>query len=233
MRSFALVAALLCASVSLLAQIPEHAAVANPSASGDAAPVTSKTFEFKDDAGLSYFSYTYPSNWEVVDAKPVMPAVRQKVEEDATSDSEKIAAECTQLALVLREPTLKSSIVVVALPFACVAPAVNESDLPAVAAGVAQGIKKGFDVSNPVYGAYKLGKHSFWAERAQATSKNHPELTFTLETACTMLKKAMVCWMGFARNQDALSVLEGGQTSLESDPPSSLVPSTAFKSIPK
>ncbi len=233
MRSFAFAAALLCASVSLLAQYPEHAAAVTTGAPGDAAGATTKTFEFKDDAGLSYFSYTYPSNWDVVDEKPVMPAVRQKVEEDATSDSEKIAAECTQLALDLREPTLKSSIVVVALPLACIAPAVNESNLPAVAAGVSEGIKKGFDVSSAASGAYKLGKHSFWVERAQATSKIHPDLAYTLETACTMLKKAMVCWMGFARNQDALNVLESGQTSLEGDPPFALVPSTAFKSITK
>lgn len=217
----------------MLAQNPEHDASATPSATGDTPPVTTKTFEFKDDAGLSYFSYTYPSNWEVVDSKPVMPAVRLKVEEGATSESEKKGAECAQLALLLREQTLKSSIVVVALPFACVGPVINESDLPAVAAGVSEGVKKGFDISDPVYGAYKLGKHNFWAERAQATSKSHPELTFTLETACTMLKKAMVCWMGFARNQDAINVLESGQTSLESDPPSTLVPSSAFKSNPK
>ena len=87
--------------------------------------LTTKTFEFKDDAGLSYFSYTYPSNWEVVDSKPVMPAVRLKVEEGATSESEKKGAECTQLALLLREPTLKSSIIVVALPFACVGPVIT------------------------------------------------------------------------------------------------------------
>ena len=58
-------------------------------------------------------------------------------------------------------------------------------------------------------------------------------MTYTLETACTMLKKAMVCWMGFARNQDAINVLESGQTSLEGDPPSTLVPSSAFKSNSK
>jgi hypothetical protein len=233
MRSYALVAALLGASVSLLAQNPEHAAAATTSAPGDTAPLTTKTFEFKDDAGLSYFSYTYPSNWEVVDSKPVMPSVRLKVEEGAASESEKKGAECTQLALVLREPTLKSSIVVVALPFACVGPIVNESDLPAVAAGVSEGVKKGFDIASPVYGAYKLGKHHFWAERAQATSMSHPELTYTLETACTMLKKAMVCWMGFARNQDAIHVLESGQTSLEGDPLCALIPSSAFKSNAK
>ena len=233
MRSFVLAAALLGAGVSLLAQIPEHAIAATASAPGDAAPSTTKTFEYKDDAGLRYFSYAYPSNWEVVDAKPVMPAVRQKVEEGAASDSEKIGAQCTQLALVLREPVLKSSIVVVALPFACVGPVIKESDLPAVATGVSEGVKKGFDVSNSVNATYRSGQHSFWAERTQATSKDHPELAYTLETACTMLKKAVVCWMGFARNQDAIHVLEGGLTSLEGDPPSDLVPPSAFKSNTK
>jgi len=233
MKSFPLFAALFAATASLLAQSPEPAANVPPSAPSDSAPLTTKTFEFKDDAGISYFSYAYPSNWEVQDSKPVMPAVRLKVEQGAQSESEKKGAECTQLALLLREPTLKSSIIVVALPFACAGPAVTENELPAVATGVSEGVKKGFNISNEVYGAYKLGKHSFWAERAQATSKDHPEVTSTVETACTILKKAMVCWMGFARNQDAINVLESGQTSLEGDTPSALVPPTAFKSNSK
>jgi hypothetical protein len=224
-------AALLGASVSLPAQNTEHAA-ATP-APGNAAPATAKTFEFKDDAGVSFFSYTYPSNWDVVDSKPMMPAVRLKMEEGAASAAEKKGAECAQLALLLREPTKQSSIVVIVLPYACVGGVINEGDLPGVAAGFSEGVKEGFNIADPIYGAYKLGKHNFWVERAQATAKNHPESVFTLETPCTMLKKALVCWMGFAKDQDALNVLEGGQTSLDGDPPAVLVPPAAFKSKAK
>lgn len=234
MRRFVLGITLAVASVALLAQNPESASGGGQAAGpGQASSPVPKTFEFKDDAGLSYFTYTYPSDWDVVDSKPMMPVVRQKVEEGAQSDMEKRGAECTQLALLLRNPAKGSTIVVIAIQYQCIGAAINENDLPAAATGVAEGMKKNFDIADPAYGAYKLGSHNFWIERAKATPKSHPETMVTLETACTMLKKAMVCWMGFARDRDALNVFESGLTSLDGDPPLALVPATAFANQPK
>ena len=234
MRQLALGIALIGISVPLPAQNPlPTSSPASSAAPAETSTPVAKTFEFKDDAGLSYFSYTFPSNWDVLDSKPMMPAVRQKVEEGAKSEMEKKGAECTQLALLLRSPDQRSSIVVIALQYDCIGASISENDLAGAAMGVAEGMKKNFDIADPVYGAYKLGKHRFWIERAKATSISNPERVFTLETACTMLKKAMACWMGFASDQDAVKVFESGQAALDGDPALALVPQSAFQSQAK
>lgn len=224
----------LCIAFVAVGSLP-HAQGSPPAPTGPqaaapaaASPPAPNTFEYKDDTGASSFTYSYPSDWNVVDSKPMMPVVRQKVEEGAQSEMEKRGAECTQLALLLRHPANGSSIIVIAVQYQCIGAAINENDLPAAASGVAEGMKKSFDIVDPSYGAYKLGSHSFWIERAKATPRSHPETMVTLETACTMLKKAMVCWMGFAHDQDAVRTFESGLTSLDGDPPLTLVPATAF-----
>lgn len=234
MRPFILSIALAAVSTPVLAQNPEPAPANAQSATTATGPSTApKTFEYKDDTGASSFTYSYPSDWDVIDSKPMMPVVRQRVEEGAQSEMEKKGAECTQLALLVRHPSSGSSIVVISVQYQCIGGTMNQSDLPAAATGIAEGMKKNFDIVDPAYGAYKLGSHNFWIERARATPKSHPETTVTLETACTMLKKSMVCWMGFSRDQDAVKIFEGGQTSLDGDPPLALVPATAFANQPK
>jgi hypothetical protein len=228
MRPIILALCFACASALLSAQKPDSVSTTSVINTSDSAKAVSKTFEFKDDAGASFFSYTYPSDWITIDSKPIMPALRMKVEDGDSSAMEKKGVDCTQVPLLLRSPQVGSSIVVVALPYACIGPVVTENDLPGAALGVSEGMKKNFDIADAAYGAYKLGKHGFWVERAHGTSKSHPETSLTLEIACTMLKKAMVCWMGFSKDQEALQVFESGQTSLEGDPPLALVPATAF-----
>ena len=208
------------------AQNPMPASPSAAPAVNSATPEFVTTIEFSDEAG---FTFTYPSDWESLDTKPITPAAQLKAEEQANSSMEKKGAECARIALLLRSKSHQSSIVVVMLPYACVGSALGPGDLASVASGISEGIKRGYTVFDPAYGAYKLGSHSLWIERAQATSKEHPDHTYTLETVCSLLKKSMVCWMGFAKDQAALSVLENGLTSLDGEKPTTLVPPASIK----
>ena len=150
-----------------------------------------------------------------------------QAKDKTNDDMEKKGVDCTQIGLLLRNSS-RSSIVVLVLPYSCVGSAIKQGDLAAAASGIAEGLKKNYDISDPAYAAYKLGKFSFSAERSRGTSKAHPESTYTLETTCGMLSKAMVCWMAFARDEAAISVLETGKTSLEGAPALPLVPPDTF-----
>lgn len=186
-----------------------------------AVPVT-----FTSDAG---FSYTYPSDWELVDAKPMLPVAKMHAQDKASSDVERQAAGCTQISLLLRHGIPRSSIVVVVLPYSCVDFSLKQSDLVSVAGGMAQGLSKGFTLAEPVYAAYKLGTVEFAAERAKGLPKAHPEASMTLETTCGMLKSAMVCWMGFAQDEAAIRTFESGATSIDNGPARPLVPAGTFE----
>jgi hypothetical protein len=105
-------------------------------------------------------------------------------------------------------------------------------DLPGFAQGASEGIKQSFDITDPVYGDYALGTHSMWIERAKGTPKGHPDAPYTVEIACTLLKKGAVCWMALAASDDALKTIEGGAVALEGDSPTALVPATAFEKKP-
>ena len=224
MRPNVLLVPLLAASCVLHAQTPSPASVpVQPGANHAVSPGEAATYT--SDAG---FSYTYPADWTVIDSKPMLPAIQLEAKDKADSEVEKQGVDCTQIGLLLRHSALRSSIVVLVLPYGCVGSALRQSDLAAVASGIAEGVKKNYDIKDPAYAAYKLGKISFSAERSQATSKAHPELTYTLETTCGLLSKAMVCWMAFANNEAAISALENGMTSLEGAPVLPLVPPAVF-----
>jgi hypothetical protein len=87
-------------------------------------------------------------------------------------------------------------------------------------------------VTDPVYGDYTLGSHNMWIERAKGTPKGHPEVPYTVEIACTLLKKGAVCWMALAASDDALKIIEGSAVALEGDRPIALVPTNAFEKKP-
>lgn len=193
-------------------------------------PAIPTSVTFTSDAG---FSYTYPSDWQLIDTKPITPAARLSAQDKSSSDLEKRAANCTKLDLLLRHGTPVSSIIVVVLPYSCVDNQLKESDLPGAAMGVSSGLKKNFDMTDSVYTAYKLGKYSFWAERSKGTSKAHPELSYLVEVSCGMLKSAMVCWMGFAKDHAAIEVFESGKTSIDGAPATPLVPDAAFSNASK
>ena len=63
-----------------------------------------------------------------------------------------------------------------------------------------------------------------WIERAHATLKDHPELPFTVEIACGLLKKAAVCWLAVAGDDDALRAFERAAVILDGETLSALVP---------
>jgi hypothetical protein len=178
------------------------------------------------------FTYSIPSDWEVVDTSATLPAVKQKVESDATSEDEKKGAVCIQVALTARHGTPASVVVVVALPFACFGQEMTEKDLPGFASGASEGLKKTFDIANPVHGAYTMGSHNVWIERAKGNLKGHPEIQYTVETVCSILKKGAVCWMDMSADDAALQIFEHGSVALDGEAPAALVPATAFDKQP-
>jgi hypothetical protein len=213
-------ALLLLMSAPLLTQAPAAQA---PAAHAPAALTHSS------DVG---FTYSLPSDWEVVDSSATLPTVQQKVETEATSEDEKKGAACIQVALNARHGTPASVMVVVALPFDCFGQQMTEKDLPGFASGASEGLKKTFDISNPVHGSYAMGSHSLWIERATGNLKGHPEVQYTIETVCSILKKGAVCWMDMSADDAALQVFEHGSVMLDGEAPAALVPATAFDKKP-
>jgi hypothetical protein len=209
---------LVLCSVALLAQAP---APAPPT------PATAQTHT--SDLG---FSYTIPADWEVVDTQPTLPAVQQQVTQNATTEDEKKGIACVQIALTARHGTPPSVVVVVALPFACFGQEMTDKDLPGFASGASEGLKKTFDISDPVHGAYSLGAHSFWIERATGSVIGHPEVKYTVETVCSVLKKGAVCWMTMAADDAAMQIFEHGSVTLDGEAPAALVPAAAFDKKP-
>ncbi len=204
--------ALCLTGVALVAQTPAAPAEAHPS-----------------DLG---FSYSLPADWEVVNGSPTLSGVKEQAQQNASTEDEKKGVACVQIALTARHGTPASVLVVVELPFACFGQTMSSKDLPGFAQGASEGIKQSFDITDPVYGDYTLGTHSMWIERAKGTPKGHPEAPYTVEIACTLLKKGAVCWMVLAANDDALKIIEGGAVELEGENQISLVPKTAFEKKP-
>ena len=178
------------------------------------------------------FTYSLPSDWEVVNANPTLSGVKEQAQQNATTEDEKKGVACVQIALTARGGSPSSVLVVVELPFACFGQTMSSKDLPGFAQGASEGIKQSFDISDPVYGDYTLGSHGMWIERAKGSPKGHPEAPYTVEIACTLLKKGAVCWMALAASDAALKIIEGGAVALEGERPTALVPATAFEKKP-
>lgn len=174
------------------------------------------------------FTYTYPADWAVIDTKPIMPIQRLKAEQQAQSDMERKGADCADVQLTVRHGEPTSVIVLMFLEFKCLGVELKESDLGATGMGIAQGLTKSFTVKEPKYGAYSLGKHAFWIERADGSPVGHPERQYKLETSCTLLKKGLACWLAMAGTPDGIITFEASKVSLEGDSPAALVPASAF-----
>jgi hypothetical protein len=178
------------------------------------------------------FKYSLPSDWEVVNASPTLSGVKEQAQQNASTEDEKKGVACVQIALTARHGAPATVLVIVELPFACFGQTMSARDLPGFAQGASEGIKQSFDVTDPVYGDYTLGSHGMWIERAKGTPKGHPEAPYTVEIACTLLKKGAVCWMALAASDDALKIIEGSAVTLEGDSPTALVPANAFEKKP-
>ena len=178
------------------------------------------------------FSYSLPSDWEVVDAHPMLPVVKQEQAQSASSEDEKKGIACAQIALTARHGSPASVVVVMDLPFDCFGQQMTDKDLPGFALGASEGLRKSFVISAPAYGAYMLGTHNMWIERAQGVVIGHPESQYTVEIACSVLKKGAVCWMGMAADEAALQTFEHGTVTLDGEAPVVLVPASAFDKKP-
>jgi hypothetical protein len=178
------------------------------------------------------FSYTLPADWDVMDAQASLPVIKDQATQNAKSEDEKKGVACVQMLLTARHGEPTSVLVEVALPFACFGKEMTEKDLPGFATGASEGLKQAFDIDEPVYGSYALGTHGFWIERAKGAPKGHPEMPYTVEITCSVLKKAAVCWMTMAADDTALKTFEQGNVTLEDEAPVALVPATAFTKKP-
>jgi len=176
------------------------------------------------------FTYDLPSDWEVVDTQANVAQVKQQAAQNASSEDEKKGLACVQLGLTARHEA--SVIVDVALPFDCFGKQVTDKDLPGFGEGASQGVKQGFDIGDPTYGSYALGSHNLWIERVKGTPKGQAGVSYTVEIACAVLKKAAVCWMAMASDDAALKIFEHSKVSLDGETPVALVPATAFDKKP-
>ena len=177
------------------------------------------------------FTYNVPHNWEVLGTS-AMVQQKSTVSQSAGSDEEKKGVACLEPVLSARDRNSGSILYVEALPFECFGHEMTNADLSGFAAGAPEALKQSFDMGEPVTATYVLGTHSMWIERAHATLKDHPEMPFTVEIACGLLKKAAVCWMAVAGSDDALHAFEKGAVILDGEPAGALVPPTAFGKKP-
>jgi hypothetical protein len=231
MRTTILVSAFMTSALCLAGQVPATSGsiATSDGKSGAAAGVEAAIAEppvFKSEGD---FTFSYPADWEVVDMKPMLPVQRLKAEQNAKSEMEKRGASCADVQLTIRHGDPASVILIMFLEFKCLGLELKEGDLGSTGLGIATGLTKSFSVKNPKYGAYNLGKHAFWIERADGTPLNHPEHEYKLETTCTLLKKGLVCWLAMAGSSDAIPAFETSNVSLEGDSPLALVPASAFE----
>ncbi len=177
------------------------------------------------------FSYNIPPDWDVVDTKPMLPSVLQQAARDYGNEAAKMAA-CVQLPLTAHHGNPPSAIAVVGLSFDCMGHSFTAQDLPGIANGVSEGLKKNIQILSPVNNTYTLGTHSMWIERASGSLIGHPEIKRTMETVCSVLKKGVVCWMTMAADDDALATFENGMVTLDGEDATVLVPAGSLQQKP-
>jgi hypothetical protein len=178
------------------------------------------------------FSFHIPSGWAEIDAQSTLPEVKDRQLANAKTDAEKKEIACIQIPLSARKGPPPSFLAVMALPFACFGQIMTEKDLPGFAEGSSQGPRTVFDFSEPEYGSYSLGSHKMWIERAKGNPKGHPEMPYTLEIACSLLRRAAVCWMTVASDERSLKEFESNAVTLDGDFFTEFVPATAFDKKP-
>lgn len=178
------------------------------------------------------FAYHLPSGWDAIDAQSTLPEIKTRQSANAKTDEEKKEIACIQVPVSARKGAPPSFLAAMALPFDCFGQIMTEKDLPGFAEGASEGPRAFFDFAEPAFGSYKLGNHSIWIERAKGNPKGHPEMSYTLEVACSLLKRAAVCWMTVAGDDPSLKQFEGTAVTLDGDFFAELVPSTAFEKKP-
>ena len=178
------------------------------------------------------FEYHLPSGWDPIDAQSTLPEVKARQTAKAKTDEEKKEIACIQVPVSARKGTPLSFLAAMALPFDCFGQIMTEKDLPGFAEGASEGPRAFFDFGEPTFGSYKLGGHSMWIERAKGNLKGHPEMGYTLEVACSLLKRAAVCWMTVTGDDVSLKQFEETAVTLDGDFFAQIVPATAFDKKP-
>lgn len=178
------------------------------------------------------FSFHVPAGWTAIDAQSTLPEVKERQLANAKTDDEKKEIACIEVPVSARKGPPPSFLATLALPFDCLGQVVTEKDLPGFAEGSSQGPRAVFDFGDPEYGAYSLGSHKMWIERAKGNPKGHPEVPYTLEIACSLLKRAAVCWMTVAADSQSLKEFESNAVTLDGDFFTEFVPATAFDKKP-
>ena len=177
------------------------------------------------------FSYSIPSDWEIMDTPPTLPAMLQQAARDYGNEAAKMAA-CLQLPLTAHRGNPPSAIAVMGLSFDCVGHPYTAADIPSLASNVTDGLKKNVDVASPVNNTYTLGTHSMWIQRSSGSMLGHPEIKITMETVCSVLKKGVACWMVMAADDASLQTFEQSAVTLEDDAATALVPPDALQKKP-
>jgi hypothetical protein len=187
------------------------------------------THTFTNDVG---FSYNLPSDWEFVDMSSSLTAQQQQARQSAADEEQKKGIGCLQIALTAHHGSPGSMVAAVVLPSECVGKEMSEADLPGFGMGASQGIHQGFDVGDAAVAEYTLGTHKMWASRATGNPTGHPDLKYTVETVCSLVKKGAVCWMALAADDAGLAVFEQGIVTLDREAPVALVPAGTFAQKP-
>lgn len=173
------------------------------------------------------FSFTVPAEWQVVDTSAL---AKEQARQSAKSDDDKKGLACVEVGLTARHGSPPSVMTEVALPFDCYGQQMTDADLPGFASSASAGLQQNFDLDQPVYGGYEQGAHRFWIERVKGSMKGQTDLQYTIEIACSVTKKAAVCWMTMAADDAALSAFEHVLVSLDGNTPAPLVAPAAFQS---
>jgi hypothetical protein len=175
------------------------------------------------------FSFTVPAGWDVMETSAV---AKEQARQNAKTEEDKKGLACVDIGFTARRGDPPSVMTEVALPFDCYGQQMTEADLPGFASSASAGLAQNFDLGEPVYGVYRTGTHGFWIERVKGTVKGQGAIGFTIEIACSVTKKAGVCFMAMASNDSSLAAFEQMPVSLDADPPVALVPANAFEKKP-
>ena len=174
------------------------------------------------------FTYSLPDDWQLVTPDPAPP--RPRLPENMPEEVRKGLA-CVDMPLAAGHGNPRSAVVVVTLPFDCYGETMSEGDLEVWGSAWLEGLKTRFDFTGPIETTYELAGHTLWIERVKATPKAKTAPSFTLETACTLLKKGAVCWMVQAADAEGLAAFEQSPVSLEGAVAQRLVPAGVFQKI--
>jgi hypothetical protein len=172
------------------------------------------------------FSYSLPSDWEVISEHPTQPWEQMQGARYAHNAKELLDA-CVFDVLTAGHRKPASIITVSAIPFDCVGSRMSEitdKDLPGIVAGASRAMQKSINLENPFHGVYSLGTHHLWIERATGAPIAHPEEKGTVETVCSLLKRGIACWTTFAGDDAALKTFEQGAVTLEGEAATALIP---------